>query len=428
MNESQRSWGRAGGYLGTVMEQLARHANAVWTRTNACSQMEPGMLALERERWIGGLAKVAGNDALSLRNRAPKDEFYTQLTDIEAELRHYKDQFRGKVVFCNCDDPYESNFFKYFAMNFNHLGLKKLIATSYAGSPITGEQLPLFEVEGLRSEHPVRDVYKVEITNVPDLNDDGAVDLLDIEQLLRNDANAVTPMQGDGDFRSAESLALLDQVDIVVTNPPWSLVREFIPLLIEHGKQFLVLGDQNFITYREIFEHIAANRLWFGYNNGGTKWFRVPDDYEIKTESRKKVVDGVKFFSMGRVYWYTNLDTAKRHEQIILYKKYTPEEYPTYTNYPAIEVSKVSDIPMGYDGEMGVPITFLDKYNPEQFQLIGQSIDLAEPMSRYAAKEDYASAEGKIVGGTGKFFVPLGNGKHEGVYQRVVIKRIGAAT
>lgn len=371
---------------------------------------------------------MASNETLSARNRSALDEWYTQLTDIEAELRRYRDQFKGKVVLCNCDDPYESNFFKYFAMNFNHLGLKRLITTSYAGSPISGKQLPLFETAGLRDTQPPREPYKVVVSEVPDLNKDGAIDLADVEYLLRNDANAMTPLTGNGDFRSKECVALLDEADIVVTNPPWSLIREFIPLLIKHKKQFLVIGDQNFITYREIFEHIAANNLWFGYENGGTKWFRVPDDYEIKTESRKKVVDGVKYFSMGRAYWFTNLDTTKRHEFMTLYKRYTPDEYPTYTNYPAIEVSKVAEIPMDYDGEMGVPITFLDKYNPDQFQIIGQSIELAEPMSRYAAKEAYMSSEGRVVGGTGKFFVPVGNGKHLGVYQRVVIKRIGVVS
>lgn len=371
---------------------------------------------------------MALNEALSARNRNSADEFYTQLTDIEDELRHYRAHFKGKVVLCNCDDPFESNFFKYFAMNFDHLGLKKLISTSYAGSPITGKQLSLFDVEGLRASRPVRDVYKVEITEVPDLNADGAIDLLDVEHLLRHDSNAVTPLKGDGDFQSPECVELLNEADIVVTNPPWSLIRSFIPLLLEHGKQFLVLGDQNFVTYREIFREIQANNLWFGYNNGGTKWFRVPDDYEIKTESRKRIVDGVKYFSMGRAYWFTNLDHSKRHEPLTLYKRYSPEEYPTYTNYPAIEVSKVSEIPMDYTGEMGVPVTFLDKYSPEQFEIIGQSIELAEPMSRYAEKEDYVSASGRVVGGTGKFFVPIGGGKHRGVYQRVVIKHTGETT
>ena len=294
---------------------------------------------------------MAGNETLSARNRASLDEWYTQLADIEAELRHYRDQFKGKVVFCNCDDPYESNFFKYFAMNFNHLGLKRLITTSYAGSPISGKQLPLLETAGLRHAQPPREPYKVVISEVLDLNEDGATDLADVETLLRNDANAMTPLGGDGDFRSKECIALLDEADIIVTNPPWSLIRSFIPLLIEHKKQFLVLGDQNFITYREIFEQVVTNNLWFGYNNGGTKWFRVPGDYDIKTESRKKIIDDTKYFSMGRAYWFTNLDTTRRHESLTLYKRYTPEEYPTYTNYPAIEVSKVSEIPMDYDGE-----------------------------------------------------------------------------
>lgn len=202
---------------------------------------------------------MAGNETLSARNGAALDEWYTQLTDIEEELRHYRDQFKGKVVLCNCDDPYESNFFKYFAMNFNHLGLKQLITTCYTGSPISGKQLPLLETAGLRDTQPPREPYKVVISKVPDLNEDGAIDLADVEYLLRSDANAMTPLKGDGDFRSKECLALLDEADIVVTNPPWSLIREFIPLLAKRKKHFLVIGDQNFITYREIFEQIMAD-------------------------------------------------------------------------------------------------------------------------------------------------------------------------
>ena len=371
---------------------------------------------------------MASNQQLSTRQGSPKDEFYTQLVDIEAEVRHYTDQFRGKVVFCNCDDPYESNFFKYFAMNFNHLGLKKLITTCYAGSPISGEQLPLLETAGLRNTKPPREPYRVEISEVPDLNKDGAIGLADVEHLLRNDANVMTPLAGDGDFRSKECIALLDEADIVVTNPPFSLFREYINQLIDHGKRFLVLGDQNASKYSSIFPHIMADRLWFGYENGGIKWFQVPDDYEIKTEARTKIKDGVKYLSMGRIYWYTNLPTTRRHEPLTLYKRYNPEEYPTYTNYPAIEVAKVAEIPMDYEGEMGVPITFLDKYNPDQFKIIGISTQLAEPMSRHATKEEYMTAEGKFVGGTGKLFYPLGNGKHAGVYERILVKRIGAAS
>jgi len=364
---------------------------------------------------------MAGNESLSARNRTPADEFYTQLTDIEAELRHYRDQFRGKVVFCNCDDPYESSFFKFFAMNFNHLGLKKLITTCYAGSPISGKQLPLFETAGLRDTQPPREPYQVEISEVPDLNQDGAIDLADVEYLLRNDANTMTPLAGDGDFRSKECVALLDEADVVVTNPPFSLFQEYLAQLFEFGKQFLILGDQNAVTYADVFAQIMANKLWFGYENGGTKWFQVPDDYDITTESRKKVVNGVKYFSMGRINWYTNLDTTKRHESMTLYKRYTREEYPTYTNYQAIEVSKVSDIPADYDGAMGVPITFLDKYNPEQFELIGSSKWLSEPMSNFAQRGTY------LQGGP-RFYVPEGNGTHRRTYERIVIRRIGAGT
>ena len=314
---------------------------------------------------------MAKNSTLNARNNSPADEFYTQLTDIESELKNYKDQLRGKVIFCNCDDPYESNFFKYLAMNFNHLGLKKLITTSYAGSPIVGDQLPFFDLPNADEFSKSKPVYKVEISEVPDSNGDGAIDIFDVEALLKSSKNAIVPLQGDGDFRSEECVALLKEADIVITNPPWSLIRDFISLLVEHKKNFLVLGDQNFITYREIFEQIMSNNLWFGYTNGGTKWFQVPDDYEIKTESRKKIVDGVKFFSMGRVFWFTNLDTTRRHQPLTLYKRYSSDDYKTYDTYPAIEVSKVADIPMDYPGEMGVPITFLDKYNPQQFEIIG---------------------------------------------------------
>lgn len=311
----------------------------------------------------------SSNRSLHNANRAKKDEFYTQLVDIENELRHYKEQFHGKVVYCNCDDPYESNFFKYFASNFNALKLKKLIATSYTKSPIVGVQMTLLDMLGLQS-HDKKQPFKIEITQVADANADGAIDLMDIEWLLKNDANVATPLAGNGDFRSEECIALLQQADIVVTNPPFSLFREYVAQLVEYDKKFLILGDQNAITYKEIFKHIKENKLWLGYDNGGIKWFQVPIDYDISTESRKKVVDGIKYFSMGRIMWFTNLDTKKRHEELILYKKYTSDEYPHYDNYDAIEVSRVLDIPMDFDGVMGVPITFLDKYNPEQFEII----------------------------------------------------------
>lgn len=315
------------------------------------------------------MEKKSSNKNLHKANRAKKDEFYTQLVDIEKELKHYKDQFKNKVVYCNCDDPFESNFFKYFAASFNALKLKKIIATSYVPSPIAGGQLSLFKIKGLKNKNK-KQPFKIEIKKVADDNKDGAIDLADIEWLLKNDANTSAPLKDGGDFRSKECIELLKEADIVCTNPPFSLFREYVAQLVEYDKKFLILGDQNAITYKEIFKLIKENKLWLGYDNGGTKWFQVPMDYDIPTESRKKIVDGVKYFSMGRILWFTNLETTKRHEELTLYKKYSPEEYPKYDNYDAIEVSRVLDIPMDYKGAMGVPITFVDKYNPEQFEII----------------------------------------------------------
>ncbi|MET0011757.1 adenine-specific methyltransferase EcoRI family protein [Dehalococcoides mccartyi] len=315
------------------------------------------------------IIKKSLNQNFHRASAAKKDEFYTQLVDIEKELKHYKQQFRGKVVYCNCDDPFESNFFKYFAANFNALGLKKLVTTSYVKSPIVGGQLPLFEVEGLKPSG--KEPFKIEITEVPDIDGDGAISLDDVIQLLKHNKNTATPLLGNGDFRSDECIELLQNVDIVVTNPPFSLFREYVTQLMNYNKKFLILGDQNAITYKEIFGYIKANKLWLGYDNGGTKWFQVPMDYDIPTESRKKIVHGVKYFSMGRILWFTNLDTVKRHEKLTLYKKYKPEEYPNYDEYNAINIDRSMDIPMDYTGVMGVPVTFVDKYNPEQFEIIG---------------------------------------------------------
>ena len=315
---------------------------------------------------------MADNRTLGDARRQKQDEFYTQLPDIEKELRHYKAQFKGKVVYCNCDDPYESNFFKFFAANFNAWGLKKLIATCYSGSPISGEQLSLDHIEGMASNSGQdATAHKIEITSVTDLDGDGAVGLSDVKLLLEQNGNVVTPLTGNGDFCSPECIALLDEADIVVTNPPFSLFRKYVAQLVEHGKQFLVLGDQNAITYKETFTLIKDGRLWLGVDNGGTKWFRVPMDYDIKTESRKKIEDGIKYISMGRINWFTNLDHSKRHAKLPLWKNYTPDEYPPYDNYDAINMDRVDEIPDDYDGVMGVPITFLDKHNPDQFEILG---------------------------------------------------------
>jgi len=321
------------------------------------------------------IAKKPLNKNLHKANAAKKDEFYTQLVDIEKELKHYKDQFRGKVVYCNCDDPFESNFFKYFASKFNELKLKKLIATSYKPSPIANTQLGLFgDIKELSTPkgRPKITANKFIINEVNDIDGDGAFDLCDIaKQLKTNKNNEWTPLEGEGDFRSAESIELLKQADIVVTNPPFSLFREYVAQLVDHKKKFLILGQQGAIIYKDFFPLIKENKIWLGYDNGGTKWFQVPMDYDIPTESRKKIVNGVKYFSMGSVNWFTNLDVAKRHELMTLYKKYSPAEYPRYDNYDAINVNFKAEIPLDYDGVLGVPITFLDNYNPDQFEIIG---------------------------------------------------------
>jgi len=287
---------------------------------------------------------------LTKAKKDKKDEFYTQLSDIENELRHYKKHFKNKVIYCNCDDPRVSNFFHYFSYRFEQLGIKKLIATCYKN-----QNADLF------SQNDSDKAIYLEYSG-----DKNGNRIPDPEEI------GIKELKGDGDFRSKESIELLKEADIVVTNPPFSLFREYVAQLIEYDKKFIIVGHQNAITYKEIFPLIKANKLWLGTENGGTKWFQVNDDYDIKTESRKKIVDGIKYFSMGNVVWYTNLDISKRHEDLILYKTYNSEEYPTYDNFDAINVNKVAEIPIDYKGYIGVPITFLYKYNPNQFEIIGQ--------------------------------------------------------
>lgn len=303
------------------------------------------------------------------KNKA--DEFYTQMEDIQKEVILYKEYFKNKVVLCNCDDPYESHFFKYFALNFNKLGLKKLITTCYAGSPIITEQLSLFDVKGLvikkgESKKP----YKIEIVEVEDSNGDGAVDLSDVKYLIKNKKNVLTLLNSDGDFRSKECIELLKESDIVVTNPPFSLFREYVAQLMKYDKKFLIIGNQNAISYKEIFPLLKNNNMWLGITmNGSNRYFRVPDSYQL-TETTGKIENGVKYAFVKGVRWFTNLDNKQRNEKIILYKKYSPEEYAKYDNYDAIDVSHVTDIPKDYFGVMGVPITFLGKYNPNQFKIL----------------------------------------------------------
>ena len=289
------------------------------------------------------------NSTLNAAKAAKNDEFYTQLSDIENELRHYKEHFRGKTVLCNCDDPRVSNFFKYFALNFEHLGLKRLITTCYKN-----QNVDLFSKHD--SEQAVYLIYDGDKNgnNNPDPEEIG-----------------IHPLKGDGDFRSKECIELLKQADIVVTNPPFSLFREYVAQLMEYEKKFLIVGNLGAIGYKEIFPLIKANKLWLGYGfAAGNAYFKVPQN------RRNNYVEGVYNEETGLVkfrncHWYTNLDHNKRHEPLILYRKYNPEEYPTYANYDAIDVCKTSEIPEKYKGKMGVPVSFMDKYCPDQFEIIG---------------------------------------------------------
>ncbi|MDX8415613.1 adenine-specific methyltransferase EcoRI family protein [Intestinicryptomonas porci] len=315
------------------------------------------------------------NQTLHSAKKQKKDEFYTQLSDIEKELKHYKSHFNGKTVLCNCDDPRVSNFFKYFSYNFEYLGLKKLISTCYKN-----QDADWF------SKHDVEKAIWLEYNGdkngnrVPDANEIG-----------------IREFNGDGDFRSDECIELLKQADIVVTNPPFSLFREYVAQLMEYGKKFLIIGNKNAVTYKEVFKAIKENHLWLGVRNiNDDMWLFLPDD----EEKYEKIVDGRKMKHI-QACWFTNLDHRKRNENLILYKKYTPQEFPKYDNYEAINVDKVVDIPCDYDGVMGVPITFLDKYNPAQFEILGDS--------RYHDGQDFADDINIIKG--------------KGLYRRILIRR-----
>jgi len=352
------------------------------------------------------------NSGLGAAKAAKQDEFYTQYVDIQKEVEAYlefdPDTFRGKVVYCNCDDPFESNFFRYFAANFNKLGLKRLISTSYDGSPIAGQGWLFPEYNEGNGNRKKPKALAVVLDHVKDENGDGAVNIEDVKLFLKRNKAARIPLKGDdtyggGDFRSAECLAFLKEADIVMTNPPFSLFREYVAQLVEQGKKFLIIGNQNAITYKEIFPLIKGDRLWLGVNNGGTKWFQVQDDYDIKTESRKKVVNGIKYFSMGSIMWFTNMDHGRRHELLPLMTmaenlKFSRNlkgmaAYDRYDNFDAIEVPAYKEIPSDYDGVMGVPITFLDKYNPEQFEIVGND-DFGYPATKtYRSKKKFVNGE-----------------------------------
>lgn len=335
------------------------------------------------------------NTNLHNAKKARNDEFYTQLSDIEKEMAHYKDFFKGKIVYCNCDDARESNFFKFFANNFESLGLKKLISTGYKEN---GKGVKL--------------VYE------GDKNGNFMVD--DAEVVM-------TELEGNGDFRSEECIELLKECDVVVTNPPFSLFREYVAQLMEYGKKFIILGNMNAITYKEIFPYIKNNELWLGCKGLGTDFFfNVPNDYKEELMATKtqgggwRIIDGEVVGRVANACWFTNINHTKRNAPLDLYRKYSSEEYPKYDNYDAIEVSKVSEIPMDYDGVMGVPISFLDKYCPTQFEIIGFFNNYKPETADVENGQIYGNAV-KIASTKSLFRGPVVNGK--ATYFRILIRR-----
>ncbi len=332
------------------------------------------------------------NSDLNAAKKAKKDEFYTQLSDIENELRHYKEHFRGKTVLCNCDDPRVSMFFHYFAYQFEALGLKRLITTCYKN-----------QTPDLFSQHDCERAIWLEY-----LGDKNGNRVPDPEEI------GIRQLQGDGDFRSQECIELLKQADIVVTNPPFSLFREYVALLMKYQKKFLIIGNLNALKYKEIFPLIQKKELWLGASiHSGDRKFGVPDTYPLNAVGCGIDQKGQRFIRVKGVRWFTNLDYPQRHEDLILFRNYTPEAYPRYVNYDAIEVSKTEDIPCDYDDLMGVPITFMDKYNPEQFEIIGVSLVLGNKKPADLPKDKQG----------GPAFYLKENGEYRRLYDRIVIRR-----
>ena len=304
-----------------------------------------------------------------------------------------------------------------------------MITTCYATSPVTGKEFQYFVDKGGQlsfipsesntpvQEENVRKPYKVEITEVTDENGDGRIDLTDVEYLMRNKKNAMTLLDGDGDFRSPECVELLKEADIVVTNPPFSLFQDYVELLMKYEKKFIIIGNINAISYRQIFPLIMNNKMWLGASiHSGDREFRVPDSYPLRAAGFRVDEQGNKYIRVKGVRWFTNLDYVQRHEEMILFKEYTPDEYPKYVNYDAIEVGKTAEIPCDYYENMGVPITFLDKYNPDQFEIVGNSQFLVREVSEdVRAHGDYPQI--------GRFYLDRGNGTYKKMYERLVIRR-----
>ena len=375
---------------------------------------------------------MATNNLTNAR-MAKNDEFYTQYGDIQKEIEAYleynPDVFLGKVVYCNCDDPFESNFFRYFVLNFNKLRLKQLITTSYKPSPIANTQLPLFGDDKTLPKLKVRpkiNANKFIINEVRDIDGDGEFNLKDVAlQLKTNKHNEWTPLEGDGDFRSDECINLLKQSDIVITNPPFSLFREYVKQIIDYNKNFVIIGSMSAITYKEIFPLIKNNKLWLGNGfHAGNAYFFTPNTRNFASGVYDPKTGLVKF---RNVCWFTNIDHGRRHRPLPLmtmkenlkYSKHKEikgkKKYDKYANYDAIEVPFTDAIPSDYHGEMGVPISFLDKYNPDQFEIVGISLSLAKPMSAVAQKGTYPQ-------GGPRFYTSNGDGSYKRLYDRIVIK------
>lgn len=378
------------------------------------------------------------NSNLANAKKAKSDEFYTQYSDIQKEIEAYleydSDVFRGKVVYCNCDDPFESNFFRYFVLNFDKLGLKQLITTSYKPSPVANTQLGLFGDDATLAKSKGRSkvtANKFIINQVHDIDGDGEFNLKDVaKQLKANKNNEWSPLEGDGDFRSDECIELLQQSDIVVTNPPFSLFREYMKQLFDYNKKFVIIGNMNAITYKEVFPKIKENKLWLGPSiRSGDREFQVPDDYPITAAGWRIDEKGRKFLRIKGVRWFTNLDHGRRHQPLPLMKleenlKYSKHKevkgkkaYQKYDNYDAIEVPFTDAIPIDYHGAMGVPISFLDKYSPDQFEILGALISGPLGQELGASKTEQLRPNGKITMEYG----PIINKK--GLYGRIIIKK-----
>lgn len=360
------------------------------------------------------MARNATNKLLQNAKKSKSDEFYTLYSDIQKEVEAYleysPDVFRGKVVYCNCDDPYESNFFRYFVLNFNRIGLKQLITTSYKTSPIANTQLELFSYdENLTDSNEYQSkgaANKIIINEVGDIDGDNEFSLKDVAlQIKENKKNEWSTLYGDGDFRSDEAISLLKKSDIVVTNPPFSLFREYIKQLVEYDKKFLIISNINAITYKEVFPLIKENKIWLGTGMG--RWisgFIVPESYELYGTEARIDEDGNRIVSTNNCLWLTNLDHGKRHQPLPLmtmsdnikfssHKNIKGKGYEKYDNFDAIEVPFTDAIPSDYDGVMGVPITFIDKYNPDQFEIIGSDFEIKDGLHDYLIRDGW---DGKL--------------------------------